>query len=74
MAKVYIHGCNCGGTNIKTAQVKKFYPNAEIYNTRVDKTRLIEQLEHQKQAGMGGSPLNIVVEEGRITLLSEWKP
>lgn len=74
MAKIYIHGCNCGGLAVQTARVKKFYPDLEVVNTRADKTRLIEHLEIQKNAGMPGSPVNILVEDGVVTLLNEWKP
>lgn len=76
MSAIYIHGCSCGVNNVYVQRVKKHLPNTPVYNTKVDVQALINQLEYQDHAGMGKSPLSIVVEgDGEVvTPLKEWKP
>lgn len=75
MTSIYIHGCSCGVQGILVTRVKNKYPDTEVFNTRVDRTKLIEQLDIQEKAGMGKSPLSIVVEDNGkvVTVLKEWK-
>lgn len=74
--RVYTSGCNtCGVKALFVARVKNKHPGAQVFNTRVRSDLIAEHLAFQKRAGMGGSPLDIVVEgDGeRIVLLNEWK-
>lgn len=77
MTTIYIHGCStCGANSVYVAKVRSARPSVRVFNTRVDKERLAEHIEYQKQAGMTSSPLPIVVDDGgrAICLLKEWKP
>lgn len=75
MTSVYINGCACGANNVRVAKVKASDPETQVFNTRVDRTRLLEHIEYQERAGMGKSPIQIVVEGNGaiVTVLSEWK-
>lgn len=77
MITIFNHGCiTCGANSSHAARVRAKRPDVTIVNTRVAKERLAEHIEYQKQAGLGSTPLPIVVEDnGRsITILKEWKP
>lgn len=77
MITIFTHGCaTCGANSIYTAKVRSKYPSAIVVNTRATRGRLLEHIEYQKQAGLGSTPIPIVVEDnGRsVTVLSEWKP
>lgn len=74
--RIYTSGCNtCGAKALFVARIRQQHPNVEVNNTRVRSDLIAEHLEYQKRAGMGGSPLDIVVEgDGeRIVLLNDWK-
>lgn len=76
MVEIFTSGCNtCGAKALYVARIKQQHPNAAVYNTRVRKDLIARHLYYQKQSGMGGVPLDIVVEDGgsRIVLLKDWK-
>lgn len=74
--KVFVNSCTtCGVNAIYIARLKNKHPDAEIINSRADKSRYEEHLHYISRAGMDGLPHPIVVEGGGevITLLKEWK-
>lgn len=75
MTSIYIQGCSCGAAGVQVTRVKNKHPDAQVFNTRVDRNRLIEHIKYQERAGMGRSPVSIVVENNGevITDLREWK-
>lgn len=74
-ATIFINGCACGANSVYTARVRKAYPFVEVVNTRADRSRLEEHIQWQDRAGMGKTPVPIVVENDGtvISTLKEWK-
>lgn len=73
MTIIYLASCNCGIKNVYTTRVKSNRPGAVVINSKLDMSRLKEHLAHQKSAGLGGTPVDIVVENGNVVRLIEWK-
>jgi hypothetical protein len=74
--KIYVNGCaTCGRVATQIAKVKKFIPNAEIINSKYSNDALTEHIAHLNDSGIGTRQYhNIVAEDGRVVLLSEWSP
>ena len=72
---IYIYGCSCGIKANQVAKVKKFYPNAKVYNTKYSLDKRSEQIGYLNDSGIGTNQYHpIVVEDGDVTLLSQWNP
>ena len=71
--KVYTRQCSsCGLNGIRIRRLKAL--GAEIIETKNNPEALKEHIELLKYSGIGTSPIvSIVVEEGAITRLDEWK-
>lgn len=71
--KVYTNKCpTCGLNGVRVKRLKA--QGAEIIETKNNPEALKEHIELLKHSGIGTSPIvSIVVEEGVITRLEDWK-
>ena len=70
--KAYI-SCKCGATSIRLARLRAAHPDLEVLVTKHNKELRAEHLRVLANAGMEtGAMPDVVVQEGRTILLSEW--